>query len=581
MAFQWKTKHTRVAIVGLFFLVGSGVLLIWILTIAPFKLELLDSHDHTNSPIVRHCKVQLDSDPFHETIFLKETSGERPVATISILDTVFLSEHILPGKWLARRDFFDLIDTDGDGVREVVCFTHEGSALWATFVNFPKNSLHSVFVDSIDTGPGVTDILLQVSQDPDNLYGDSECIISVNAGYGLHPRKVYRYDAKQDTFLHTRDPGSKVLSPILFDVDRDRSPEVLTRSFAPENIHHEVPYTDSSAWLRVFDMDLNHLFPPVEYKYQTSQTNVYPYRTDSANYIALTHTYGGPKRVSRSIALYDQNGSAVIERRFPESRFSLLPINDLLLIYDYNNRVLHNSNEQLEMGAILHENLNPLSWMDLSFKDLDGDGELEVISWSDNHLTIISGDAQNVYYEIVPGPINQLYVSYDGVINLSGKGPCYSYQYTPNTLFPFRWWLTVIGVLAMGLLAFVSSRLNFLHSRSEPRPLPSSRELIIAGKDKIVKISYSEILFLEAAGGPYTDLYMVSGEKHLIVKTIGDVQKDLDEAIFLRISRKYVVNTQFVLGLNKQSNTVIIKHHGQPLEYAKNRRKELEEILSR
>lgn len=67
----------------------------------------------------------------------------------------------------------------------------------------------------------------------------------------------------------------------------------------------------------------------------------------------------------------------------------------------------------------------------------------------------------------------------------------------------------------------------------------------IALADRIVMVPVNEIMYCKADGN-YTHVFMKSGKKFLLSKTIKTFSESLSSDVFLRVHKSYIVNTDFI-----------------------------------
>ena len=82
--------------------------------------------------------------------------------------------------------------------------------------------------------------------------------------------------------------------------------------------------------------------------------------------------------------------------------------------------------------------------------------------------------------------------------------------------------------------------------------------IFVSGKNQCYeKVSYLNILFFRAAGG-WVDLITNQGKKVYRISTnLGCVQPQLNPSVFVRVSRKHIINIHHVVAV--QGNTVFVE----------------------
>ena len=95
-----------------------------------------------------------------------------------------------------------------------------------------------------------------------------------------------------------------------------------------------------------------------------------------------------------------------------------------------------------------------------------------------------------------------------------------------------------------------------------------SRETSTAGtaKDKLLVwstrgveiVRFEAILYLEADKN-YTEVVLVAGKSLLASRSLGKMENDLPEAVFVRISRKHIVNRNYLAAVDYKTKTCCLK----------------------
>lgn len=93
--------------------------------------------------------------------------------------------------------------------------------------------------------------------------------------------------------------------------------------------------------------------------------------------------------------------------------------------------------------------------------------------------------------------------------------------------------------------------------RGIPKPKPI-HNLAIKKKDKILLVDFEDISFLQAED-KYTNVYMKSGEQHLLSKSLNQLM-DLLPAQFIRVHRSFIINRTIVIEIQKYFKGKFILH---------------------
>lgn len=66
--------------------------------------------------------------------------------------------------------------------------------------------------------------------------GINEILISIEAGYSIHPRVLIIYKSVEDKILRSADKGINSYKPFLYDLNNDGKFEIITSSYASDNL---------------------------------------------------------------------------------------------------------------------------------------------------------------------------------------------------------------------------------------------------------------------------------------------------------------------------------------------------------
>ncbi len=97
------------------------------------------------------------------------------------------------------------------------------------------------------------------------------------------------------------------------------------------------------------------------------------------------------------------------------------------------------------------------------------------------------------------------------------------------------------------------------------------RELIVSRTEEkrslfhtpkgLLLIDQDEIIYC-MAHGLYTELFLTHGRKEIVYIFISKIEEMLDQEKFLRASRKYLLNKNFIRKVVKNDNSIILSHEG-------------------
>ncbi|HMP92014.1 MAG TPA: response regulator [Phnomibacter sp.] len=114
-------------------------------------------------------------------------------------------------------------------------------------------------------------------------------------------------------------------------------------------------------------------------------------------------------------------------------------------------------------------------------------------------------------------------------------------------------------------------------TRTVPVPVPSykGRDFIFIKENQgYSKIFFAQIVYLQSEGN-YVHLRLTDGKQKLVRATLPDLLKQLDDSVFMRIHRSYVVNINYLERLMADE----IRVAGQVVPLSKSYREELHQKL--
>ncbi|HEX5652567.1 MAG TPA: LytTR family DNA-binding domain-containing protein [Chitinophagaceae bacterium] len=97
--------------------------------------------------------------------------------------------------------------------------------------------------------------------------------------------------------------------------------------------------------------------------------------------------------------------------------------------------------------------------------------------------------------------------------------------------------------------------------------------------EKIVFVNVGEILYCEAQGS-YTHVYLVSGQKIVATKLLGDFEQQLLSHNFFRIHHSHLINLGKVKEFQRHDGGSVIMDNGKELEVSQRKRKDFLEAIN-
>ena len=95
----------------------------------------------------------------------------------------------------------------------------------------------------------------------------------------------------------------------------------------------------------------------------------------------------------------------------------------------------------------------------------------------------------------------------------------------------------------------------------------------IAMSDKIVFVSFGNILYCEASG-PYTHVFLNDGQKLVSSKALGEFEAQLGANKFFRIHHHYLINLNKVKEFQRNDGGYVIMENNKELEVSQRKRKD-------
>jgi two-component system LytT family response regulator len=100
----------------------------------------------------------------------------------------------------------------------------------------------------------------------------------------------------------------------------------------------------------------------------------------------------------------------------------------------------------------------------------------------------------------------------------------------------------------------------------------------IAMAEKIVFIHFDDIIYCEASGS-YTYVYLISGQKLISSKALGEFESQLKGSRFFRIHHHYLINMNHVDEFQRHDGGYVIMENGIQLEVSQRKRRDFLESI--
>ena len=299
--------------------------------------------------------------------------------------------------------------------------------------------------------------------------GFQELVVFIYSGFAYTNRKVIAYDIRNDSLIFSSKSGWGILWNLnLYDWDQDGLPE-FTGSFPAWGncTEPDYPYTDSIAWLMVYDNDLSYLFDPVPVGRYSSEIDLVPFRYTNTASLALLYKQNGVHD-SSFIALYTPVGDLIKKKYIHvtgQEKIFLFsdPYRNYRELYLLGSEVW-----QLDTSLHMTKKINLPYAFPVTLLDVDGDGIKEYIVRNKikrRWVIYRTGfkDPAEIDIPLSTGP------AWFSVVKSKTTPPrlflCttpdnYIISYSRNFLYLLRWLVYPLIFLSLWLLVFIIARMQ-------------------------------------------------------------------------------------------------------------------------
>ena len=211
---------------------------------------------------------------------------------------------------------------DHDACSEIYVFTHKGDSLFLNINEFFEaggTKQERVFISKISYLKGeLTSNVYVIGYYDANLDGKDELYFDISTGFGVVPRKIFYYDIAERKLHSGETVGNMIKKPVFEDADGDGKPEIFGELCGSGNQKANVPYTDWSTWLMVFNEKLQFKFEPVEFPGYpaTLETCAYKNSRFSGYLVARYQSSADTTLRKSSVMLFTGQGKLVREKPF-------------------------------------------------------------------------------------------------------------------------------------------------------------------------------------------------------------------------------------------------------------------------
>ena len=376
----------------------------------------------------------MDGDGISEELHSNYTTNELyPNITYFTIDNFLINQWNLRGKWLTYQKIF-FGDYNHNGFDEAYCFSRVKDSI---FLNINEILLDDgleiteryvceagIFnIDQADIHDGFCHM-----QDIDGDQTD-ELVFSLFSGYSKQPRNTFVYYIKKDSIVSSPLSAAGVTKRMQYmDLNSDGIDELTGITGANENNHSNMPYTDSSSWLMVYNPKdgMDFLFPPIEFDGGIGST-VYPtfYEINNEKIIAAVFISHSASKGFNGfwLKLFNQSGGIINERLIPFKDHNFLLFinppdkqdNALMLMDNYANVYKTDTSLNISLFSkatnIGQIDLRHSYWIDI---DNDGDKEFLTVAKKSGFSKLLIYRSNLTEYSItdLPKTVNATFVHY-------------------------------------------------------------------------------------------------------------------------------------------------------------------------
>ena len=455
------TRRLNILLHPLLLSLPFAVILILLLPDSFDKYKLsLDEQFKLSGTNYRYYYHDLDHDGYSEAIkrnINKDGSSNFVVFTHT---GGIINQWNFKNPWVPHSEFI-FGDCNNNGLDEIYGFTWSGDSIFLEGIevsDHPDTICEKLFIDRIANFGDQNDFSIingpVINVDDDD---QKEIIFAINTGFPMQPRNAYIYDPVKKELLKSPPSGSQIGGFAVVDLDDDGFMEIInTYSIAAHNIHIDIPYNDSSAWLMVFDHRLRFKFEPVEFSGLWTSIDVMPVNKELFVQAANRGKLGGIPRVMR----YDVHGTRLSETYLNDEEDKLIA--NLFTINEKPGRVFLSAGDdrvyEFDYALNIRNQIQiPTKYFRISARDLDLDGKHELITLSkgSNKIIILRHDFSHpVVFEVDGAYLNEITLRLNGdarpQFSLRAGDHQYVLSYFKNPMYVFQYpiWLGIYLLIA-------------------------------------------------------------------------------------------------------------------------------------
>ncbi|PLX02865.1 MAG: hypothetical protein C0595_08955, partial [Marinilabiliales bacterium] len=347
----------------------------------------------------------MNGDGISELIETKYNSGDIN-KDISVqhfnIDRKIFNQWYVKGNWLDfNKAYFS--DYDNNGFKEIYFLSiYKDSIFLNTKELMLDNGLliknkyvckAGTFENSLDDVRDIDATFMDINGD-----GYEEFIFAISGGFSKFPRNTFRYNIIDDKLTMSPKSASGFSRAFsLMDMNEDGLDEITTAIGSPENIHYEMPYTDSSSWLMVINpKTMDFLFPPKQFKLGIG-SDIKPIfnKLKAKKYITISATSNSAEidNAFNELIVYDDKGTLLKKKQIRNNDFKYIIFfnfkgrDDNFYLIN-NDGSIYKTDLNLDLTEVLKfdNNISSINSNNNYVIDIDGDGKEEYIFIGANNL---------------------------------------------------------------------------------------------------------------------------------------------------------------------------------------------------
>jgi anti-sigma regulatory factor (Ser/Thr protein kinase) len=456
---------------------------IFVLGTAPFTLKLIPKYKVKLTNTLTYSRpntailwADFQDDGESEKLEWFMNSESKATYKINNQSGYLLDQQVFEGQSLTNKNSPFIADLNRNGFPEIYTFYHRNDSLFFKGLEYlhdiPRTLVNERFVTLVRNLKGMIDY--NISFYPPAYYSsienESALVFSVNAGYPVIPRYIYKYNPVTETLHHSDFFGAVNTPDHHLDVNGDGKKEYLISQYAPGNLRDSLINGENDTYVRLILLDdsLKTIWKTDPLGTIYSGIGVYPYQIKGKFKLVAFLGNSQVPELNGILSVFSADGKLIISH---DIKTSVSDINNILLYSgedDPSIKILDSEGflkvYNLSLGLV-KKNKVPYSHGALTQLDIDGDGERERIIFSED-VTILRQDLTHpatlrfphesslnnyVYLKKNHNRPNEISVQYGNRYSLI--------SYLRNPFYPFR----IPGLFALwGVLGGVIFMMQFL-----------------------------------------------------------------------------------------------------------------------